>query len=57
MGRQGDDAHEGMAGPVRPRLHWSVPDPVPAGTDEAFEAAYDDLANRVDRLAPAVGGS
>jgi protein-tyrosine-phosphatase/DNA-binding HxlR family transcriptional regulator len=52
-----DNAHEGMTGPVRPRLHWSVPDPVPAGTDEAFEAAYDDLANRVDRLAPAVGGS
>ncbi|MEU8265112.1 helix-turn-helix domain-containing protein [Micromonospora sp. NPDC048999] len=49
-----DNAHEELAGPVRPRLHWSVPDPVRVDTDEAFEAAYSDLADRVDRLAPAV---
>ncbi|MFU8875452.1 helix-turn-helix domain-containing protein [Micromonospora sp. SL4-19] len=49
-----DNAHEELAGPVRPRLHWSVPDPVRVDTDEAFEAAYADLADRVDRLAPAV---
>jgi hypothetical protein len=28
-----------------------VPDPVRAGTDEAFEAAYTDLAGRIDRIA------
>ncbi|MFC7547773.1 low molecular weight phosphatase family protein [Plantactinospora sp. GCM10030261] len=49
-----DNAHEELTGPVRPRLHWSVPDPVRVDTDEAFEAAYADLADRVDRLAPAV---
>ncbi|MER7455999.1 helix-turn-helix domain-containing protein [Micromonospora sp. NPDC126480] len=54
-----DNAHEELTGPVRPRLHWSVPDPVRVDTDAAFEAAYADLADRVDRLAPAVlpGGS
>ncbi|MEH0981518.1 arsenate reductase/protein-tyrosine-phosphatase family protein [Micromonospora sp. CPCC 205556] len=49
-----DNAHEDLTGPVRPRLHWSVPDPVRADTDAAFEAAYADLADRIDRLAPAV---
>ncbi|MER7333941.1 MULTISPECIES: helix-turn-helix domain-containing protein [unclassified Micromonospora] len=49
-----DNAHEELTGPVRPRLHWSIPDPVRVDTDEAFEAAYVDLADRVDRLAPAV---
>lgn len=49
-----DNAHEALTGPVRPRLHWSVPDPVRVDTDEAFEAAYADLAARVDRLAPAI---
>ncbi|GAA3149454.1 protein-tyrosine-phosphatase/DNA-binding HxlR family transcriptional regulator [Kribbella aluminosa] len=38
----------------RPRLHWSVPDPAPADTDAAFEAAYSELADRIDRLAPAL---
>ncbi|QGN47496.1 helix-turn-helix domain-containing protein [Micromonospora sp. WMMD558] len=47
-----DNAHEELTGPVRPRLHWSVPDPVRVDTDEAFETAYADLADRVDRLAP-----
>jgi len=37
--------------PRRSWLHWAVPDPVRAGTDEAFETAYTDLAHRVDRLA------
>ncbi|MET7402252.1 helix-turn-helix domain-containing protein [Dactylosporangium sp. NPDC005572] len=52
-----DNAHEDLAGPgapVRPRLHWSVPDPARVDTDAAFEAAYAELAGRVDRLAPAV---
>lgn len=34
------------------QLHWSVPDPVPAGTSRAFDAAYDDLDRRVTYLAP-----
>ena len=52
-----DSAHEDLsAGVTRPRLHWSVPDPVRSGTDAAFEAAYADLAGRVDRLAPALAG-
>ena len=50
-----DNAHEDLTGPVRPRLHWSVPDPVRVDTDEAFEAAFADLAARVDRVAPAIG--
>jgi protein-tyrosine-phosphatase/DNA-binding HxlR family transcriptional regulator len=52
-----DNAHEDLTGPARPRLHWSVPDPVRVGTDAAFEAAYSDLARRVTRLAPAVAGN
>jgi len=33
-------------------VHWSVPDPLRADTDAAFEAAFADLASRVTRLAP-----
>ena len=49
-----DNAHEEL--PVSPtrRLHWSVPDPAAAGTDDAFEAVYADIAARIDRLVPAV---
>lgn len=49
-----DNAHEDLTGKVRSRLHWSVPDPIRANTDAAFEATYTDLAGRIDRLAPAV---
>ncbi|SCF35463.1 transcriptional regulator, ArsR family [Micromonospora purpureochromogenes] len=49
-----DNAHEELTGPVRPRLHWSVPDPVRLDTDAAFEAAFADLAARVERVAPVV---
>lgn len=49
-----DNAHEDLTTSVRPRLHWSVPDPVRVDTDDAFETAYTDLAGRIDRLAPAV---
>ncbi len=51
-----DHAHEDLSASVRPRLHWSVPDPARADTDAAFEAAYTDLAGRIDRLAPALTG-
>jgi protein-tyrosine-phosphatase/DNA-binding HxlR family transcriptional regulator len=33
-------------------VHWSVPDPVPAGDPASFDAALADLAGRVRRLAP-----
>jgi len=52
-----DNAHEDLTDSVRSRLHWSVPDPIKANTDAAFEAAYRDLAGRIDRLAPAVAPS
>jgi protein-tyrosine-phosphatase/DNA-binding HxlR family transcriptional regulator len=48
-----DNAHEEL-GRIGCRLHWSVPDPARADTDEAFERAYDDIADRVGRLAAAV---
>ncbi|GGM89838.1 putative regulatory protein, ArsR family [Lentzea pudingi] len=47
-----DNAHEQL-GDLE-RLHWSVPDPARVGTEDAFEHAYLDLADRVDRLAPVV---
>lgn len=45
-----DNAHEDLT-PL-PALHWSVPDPVRSGSDDAFEAAFADLARRVGDLAP-----
>lgn len=48
-----DHAHENLPTDAV-RLHWSVPDPVPANTDDAFETAYADLAARVERLTPAI---
>jgi ArsR family transcriptional regulator, arsenate/arsenite/antimonite-responsive transcriptional repressor / arsenate reductase (thioredoxin) len=47
-----DNAHEAL-GPGQ-RLHWSVPDPARVDTDAAFARAFTDLADRIDRLAPAV---
>jgi ArsR family transcriptional regulator, arsenate/arsenite/antimonite-responsive transcriptional repressor / arsenate reductase (thioredoxin) len=47
-----DNAHEHLPGDAKPALHWSVPDPAPIDTDAAFEAAYTDIAARIDRLAP-----
>lgn len=49
-----DNAHEELGAQAADRLHWSVPDPARVDTDDAFEHAFTDLANRVDRLAPAV---
>jgi protein-tyrosine-phosphatase len=45
-----DLAHEELteAGAV----HWSIPDPVPAGDPDSFDAALTRLADRVERLAP-----
>jgi protein-tyrosine-phosphatase len=49
-----DGAYEHLGVLRRPRLHWSVPDPARTDTDGAFEAVYDDLAGRIDRLAPSI---
>jgi ArsR family transcriptional regulator, arsenate/arsenite/antimonite-responsive transcriptional repressor / arsenate reductase (thioredoxin) len=45
-----DLAHEELGGQAA--LHWSVPDPVPAGDPESFDAALADLDRRVRLLAP-----
>lgn len=47
-----DHAHEEM-GDVAD-LHWSVPDPVPVADDAAFDAALEEIARRVDDLAPRI---
>jgi protein-tyrosine-phosphatase len=36
-----------------PAIHWSIPDPVRAGTPDAFRTAFTDIADRVERLAAA----
>lgn len=50
-----DNAHEelGVAG----HLHWSIPDPVRIGTDDAFDFAYDELDRRITALAPRLAAS
>lgn len=45
-----DVAHEEIPGDVR--AHWSIADPVRVGSPGAFAAAYEELALRVDDLAP-----
>jgi ArsR family transcriptional regulator, arsenate/arsenite/antimonite-responsive transcriptional repressor / arsenate reductase (thioredoxin) len=45
-----DLAHEEM-GP-QAAVHWSVPDPVPAGDPASFDTALAELSHRVERLAP-----
>lgn len=43
-----DSAHEQMIG--RDDLHWSIPDPAPVGTPEAFDTAFALIAQRVRAL-------
>jgi len=50
-----DGAHESL-GRVGRRLHWSVPDPAQVNTDEAFERAYAEISDRIDRLIPVLSG-
>lgn len=45
-----DLAHEELGEPAA--LHWSVPDPVPAGDPASFDTAVTELADRVRTLAP-----
>jgi protein-tyrosine-phosphatase len=47
-----DTAHEEMAEPGQ--LHWSIADPVREGSEAAFDAAFDDIAARIAKLAPRV---
>jgi protein-tyrosine-phosphatase len=47
-----DNAHEELTG--LGGVHWSVPDPLRLGTDEAFEQAFTDIAHRIHDLAPRV---
>jgi protein-tyrosine-phosphatase/DNA-binding transcriptional ArsR family regulator len=49
-----DHAHEHPGVRTDPWLHWAVPDPAPAGTDAAFDAAVEELAERIDLLAPVI---
>jgi ArsR family transcriptional regulator, arsenate/arsenite/antimonite-responsive transcriptional repressor / arsenate reductase (thioredoxin) len=49
-----DKAHEEMGARAPDRLHWSVPDPVRVGTEEAFEGALELIEDRVGRLAATV---
>lgn len=48
-----DRAHEELGAIAQ--VHWSVPDPVVAGTKGAFDRAHDELAGRVHRVAPLLG--
>jgi ArsR family transcriptional regulator, arsenate/arsenite/antimonite-responsive transcriptional repressor / arsenate reductase (thioredoxin) len=50
-----DLAHEELGDPVA--VHWSVPDPVPAGDPRSFDAALADLVHRVERFAPRLAAS
>jgi len=50
-----DRAHEELGGVAA--LHWSVPDPVPAGDAASFDAALDELSRRVGQLAPRLAGA
>jgi ArsR family transcriptional regulator, arsenate/arsenite/antimonite-responsive transcriptional repressor / arsenate reductase (thioredoxin) len=45
-----DLAHEELGEAAA--VHWSVPDPVPAGDPGSFDAALAELRHRVERLAP-----
>ena len=44
-----DTAHEELP-TMGGGLHWSVPDPVPIGTEAAFDAAFEDIAQRIGEL-------
>lgn len=44
-----DRAHEDL-GPEPDWLHWSIPDPVPAGTRAAFDATVAELRRRISGL-------
>jgi ArsR family transcriptional regulator, arsenate/arsenite/antimonite-responsive transcriptional repressor / arsenate reductase (thioredoxin) len=45
-----DLAHEELG--TLAAVHWSVPDPVPAGDPVSFDAVLDELSTRITHLAP-----
>jgi hypothetical protein len=47
-----DQAHEELE-PDETWLHWSIPDPVLAGTRSAFDRAVAELQQRIDGLVAA----
>jgi protein-tyrosine-phosphatase len=49
-----DSADEELQPDGVPHVHWSVPDPVAAGSSSAFGQAFDTIAEQIDRLALAV---
>jgi protein-tyrosine-phosphatase len=38
-------------------VHWSVPDPVPAGDPDSFDAALAELGHRIERFAPTLAAA
>lgn len=50
-----DRAREEL-GPLA-RVHWSVPDPVPAGDPASFDAALAELGHRIERFAPTLAAA
>lgn len=44
-----DRAHEELA-PADRWLHWSIPDPVPLGTRQAFDRVVGELTNRIEAV-------
>lgn len=49
-----DRARESGLPFASPSLHWSVPDPVRAGTSTAFRTAFAEIVERIDHLADAI---
>ncbi|GAA2727378.1 arsenate reductase/protein-tyrosine-phosphatase family protein [Cellulomonas aerilata] len=47
-----DRAHEELTIPVD--VHWSIPDPLRTGRPEAFDEALQEIAHRVEHLAPSL---
>ena len=45
-----DKAGEGYIPWDVPHLHWSIPDPVRKGLEQAFRKAFDDIAERIGRM-------
>lgn len=46
-----DRARESGVPDAAQRYHWSIADPVPVGTLDAFKSAFADIASRMERLA------
>ena len=49
-----DNAHEHLDVDAAARLHWSIPDPARLDTDAAFDAAFTEIASRIDNLAAVI---